>query len=311
MKIHEDIDTLPDFTNPVVTSGTFDGVHIGHKAILRRVVQVAEKNNGESILITFWPHPRTIIKPEQKIYLLSSFKEKVKFLTNLGIQHLIRIPFTPEFRELSSEEFIQNVLVDAIGTKKLVIGYDHRFGKNREGSFEYLKEYSKTYGFDVEEIPEQEIDSVAVSSSKIRKSLEKGDVQTAKDYLGRPYSIFGMVVKGDQIGRKIGYPTANIRIDDENKLIPQDGVYAAMVSLKEEVYKAMVYIGTRPTIGENQEKKVEVNLIDFHKEIYGEFISIDLIDHIRGDQKFHDLNQLREQIRKDKSDTLKVLSNFK
>ena len=213
MKIYHGLEDFVRLENAVVTSGTFDGVHVGHQKILTRLQEVASKIGGESVVITFWPHPRLVLHPhDSSLKLLNTFEEKAERLKAQGVQHLVRIPFTKEFSQLSSEEFITRILVQTIGTKKLVIGHDHHFGKNREGSFEQLKQNASTYGFEVEEIPRQDVDHVGVSSSKIRRALEAGDIETATHFLGNPYSVTGRVVVGDKLGRILGFPTANIEI---------------------------------------------------------------------------------------------------
>lgn len=310
MKIYHNLDDFYKLQNAVVTSGTFDGVHVGHQKILLRVKEVAKKNEGETVVITFWPHPRLVLYPEDtSLKLLNTFEEKAELLKEQGIDHLIRIPFTKEFSNLSSEDFITNILVGTIGTKKLVIGYDHRFGHNREGSFEELKINGPRYGFDVEEIPRQDVDHVTVSSSKIRKAIESGDLTTATHFLGRPYSISGRVVKGDKLGRLIGFPTANIDIDTHHKLIPADGIYAVSVLYESQTFGGMLYIGYRPTVGGSQ-KSIEVNIFNFDKEIYGGALTISFLQMIRSDAKFNDLDDLKKQLHQDKADALKLLKNY-
>jgi riboflavin kinase/FMN adenylyltransferase len=307
MKIYHGLDDFTRLSSAVVTSGTFDGVHMGHQKILARLREIAEKNNGETVVITFWPHPRLVLHPEdESLKLLNTFEEKAALLKEQGIQHLIRIPFTKEFSQLTSEEFIQKILVDTIGTKKLVIGYDHRFGHNREGSFEQLKINGPRYGFEVEEIPRQDVDHVAVSSSKIRKALEDGDIDTATHLLGRPYSLTGRVVMGDKLGRLLGYPTANIEIDTKFKLVPADGIYAATAQHEHDLYKGMLYIGNRPTVN-GTKQNIEINLFDFNKDIYGESLSLNFYKLIRGDAKFQDLEELKAQLAVDKIDSLRAL----
>jgi len=307
MKIYHGIDDFSRLAYAVVTSGTFDGVHLGHQKILSRLREIAKKNGGETVVITYWPHPRLVLHPEDDtLKLLNTFEEKAEFLKEQGIQHLIRIPFTKEFSHLSSEEFIQKILVETIGTKKLVIGYDHRFGHNREGSFEQLKINAPRYGFEVEEIPRQDVDHVGVSSSKIRKALEDGDIDTATHFLGQPYALTGRVVMGDRIGRTLGYPTANIEVDSKFKLIPADGIYAVTVRYAHKIYKGMLYIGNRPTIN-GMKRNIEVNLFDFDEEIYGEAVTIYIEKWIRGDMKFASLEELKVQLGKDKEAALRVL----
>jgi riboflavin kinase/FMN adenylyltransferase len=309
MRIYYSLDDFAPIKNAVVTSGTFDGVHLGHQKILNRLKEIAGKHLGETVVITFWPHPRLILKPEEdSLRLLNTFEEKADLLKHQGIQHLLRIPFTKEFSQISSQAFIKNILVDTIGTKKLVIGYDHRFGNNREGSFEQLKLNGPTYGFDVEEIEQQDVDHIAVSSSKIRYALESGDIETAIHFLGRPYSMTGQVVKGDKLGRVLGYPTANIDLDSRLKLIPSDGIYAVTVKYESTIYKGMLYIGNRPTVN-GTKRVIEVHLFDFNKEIYGESLTIYFHSLIRLDSKFQDLEALKKQLHDDKEKALNLLKD--
>ncbi len=311
MKIYHNLDDFTRLDFAIVTSGTFDGVHLGHQKILARLKEIAGKNKGETVVITFWPHPRFILRPEDNsLKLLNTFEEKAELLKEQGIQHLIRIPFTKEFSQLSSEEFITNILVKTIGTKKLVIGYDHRFGKNREGSFEQLKLNGPTYGFDVEEIPRQDVDHIGVSSTKIRQALEQGDLVTSMHLLGRPYSLSGRVVKGDKLGRLMGFPTANIEIDTHHKLIPMDAIYAVQVTYAHENFGGMLYIGNRPTVN-GTKRNIEVNIFNFEKDIYGEDLTVHFIKLIRNDRKFQDLEALRSQLQLDKESALQVLNDFK
>lgn len=296
MKIYEGLSQFENVPNPVVTSGTFDGVHLGHQKILQRIREIAKSIKGETILLTFWPHPRLVLYPkEHNLRLLSTFEEKAKLLRQFGIDHLISIPFTKEFSQLTSQEFIQRILVDKIRTKKLVIGYDHRFGKNREGSFEYLLQHSGEFGFDLEEISRQDVDEIGVSSTKIRNALESGDIITANNFLGRPYELNGLVIKGQQIGRSIGFPTANVHIPNSYKLIPKDGVYAVEASVNGSLYKAMLNIGNRPTV-DGSSKSVETHLFDFQGDLYDKQITIYLRDYLREEQKFESLEALKSQL---------------
>jgi riboflavin kinase/FMN adenylyltransferase len=308
MKVYEGIEKFKRNNNAIVTSGTFDGVHIGHQKILNTLKNIALKNKGETVLITYWPHPRLVLDPaNDTIKLLTTFEEKAKVLESFGLDHLIKIPFTKEFSLLSSAEFIKNILVDGIGTKTLVIGYDHKFGHNREGSFEFLKENSSSYGFNIREIPRQDIKNVGVSSSKIRKSLSNGDIHISNQFLGWEYCLNGTVVKGDQLGRKIGFPTANIEINSELKLIPAGGSYAVRVVHKKKEYKGMLNIGTRPTVdGTNQ--TIEVNIFDFSKDIYGHQIQVKLVRLLRKENKFESLESLKEQLILDRELAEKMLS---
>ena len=300
MNVYYGIQEFKKLENAVVTSGTFDGVHLGHQKILKRLNEVAELTNGESVVITFYPHPRSVISPDNQIVkLLSTLEEKIELLEKSGVDNLLIIPFTREFSELSSEEFIQKILIDTIGTKTLVIGYDHRFGKNREGGFDYLKLNKEKYGFQIEEISRQDIENVGVSSSKIRKALQEGDVPSADHFLGRNYSLSGVIVKGKQLGRTIGFPTANIQVREIAKLIPLDGVYAVKVYYKDEAFGGMLNIGNRPTV-DGTFQTVEVNIFDFDQEIYGEKLTVEFLQKIRNEQKFNGLDELKAQIAKDK-----------
>jgi riboflavin kinase/FMN adenylyltransferase len=249
-----------------------------------------------------------VLFPEDNhLKMLNTLPEKIKLLAASGIDHLIIIPFTKEFSRLSSVDFIQQILVDQIGTKKLVIGYDHHFGKNREGSFEHLKHYGPSYGFEVEEIPKQDVNDIGVSSTKIRTALAQHQIEIANQYLGYPYAMEGIVVKGDQIGRSIGFPTANIQIQESHKLIPADGIYAVHIQWQSQTYKGMLYIGDRPTV-QGSKKVIEVNIFDFDKEIYDEQIQVKLIQYIRGDQKFDSLDALKLGIQQDEINCRKALS---
>ncbi len=296
MKIYEGLSDFPKLSNAVVTSGTFDGVHLGHQKIIHRIREIARSINGETVLITFWPHPRLVLYPdEHNLRLLSTFEEKAKLLREAGIDHLITIPFTKEFSQLTSKEFIESVLVGTIQAKKLVIGYDHRFGKNREGSFEYLQAHHEEYGFDLEEISRQDVEDIGVSSTKIRHALETSDISTAINYLGRPYELNGLVIKGQQIGRSIGFPTANIHIPNDYKLIPKDGVYAVEALVNGALYKAMLNIGNRPTVN-GTKKTVEANLFDFQGDLYDKQITIYIKAFLREEKKFDGLEALKEQL---------------
>lgn len=300
MKIHRQGEVYQRPRHPVVTSGTFDGVHIGHQKILNRLKELAREADGETVVLTFWPHPRLVLRPDDtSLKLLSTFEEKVALLEQAGIDHLIQIPFTEEFSQLSSQAFVQQVLVEKIGTQYLVIGYDHRFGRNREGGFEYLTENADLFGFRVEEISRQDIDDIAVSSTKIRQALETGDIATANTYLGRPYEMNGTVVSGDKIGRRLGYPTANLAIAEKYKLIPADGIYAVRVYHQQQKYEGMLYIGNRPTL-EGKRKTIEVNIFDFDQDIYDESLTVNFIARIRGDMTLNSLEALADQLAKDR-----------
>lgn len=308
MKIYRGLDEFKKLDFAIVTSGTFDGVHFGHQKILQRLDEITRKNGGESVLLTYWPHPRLVLYPDQELYLLSSIEEKSQLLSQNHVDHLIIIPFTREFASLSSEEFIKNIIVDRIGTKKLVIGYDHKFGKNRSGSFEELKKDGPIFGFEVEEIPKQMVDNKAVSSTKIRKALFEGRVEIVHEYIGRPYSIHGIVIEGDKIGRTLDFPTANIEVTFKHKLIPAEGIYAVKVWVEKAYYKGMLNIGFRPTLG-GTHKRVEVNIFDFEKDIYGKEITVEFFHNIRSEIKFENLGALKSQLHNDKIAAQQILKN--
>jgi riboflavin kinase / FMN adenylyltransferase len=301
VKVYKGLDSYMKVKNPIVTTGTFDGVHLGHQRIIKRLKEIAKKENGETVLLTFFPHPRMVLFPDDdSLKLINIQEEKIELLEKHGIDHLIIIPFTKEFSRMSSLEYVRNILANKIGTKKLVIGYNHHFGRNREGSFEHLIEYGTLYGFEVEEIPAQDIDHVNVSSTKIRNALLEGDIKTANAYLGHPYSIRGLVVEGDKLGRKINFPTANINIKDKYKLIPLPGVYAVDVHYGKHAFKGMLNIGKKPTVSDNNETCIEVNIFDFNAEVYGQELVIDFKERIRNEVKFNNLEELKEQLLKDK-----------
>lgn len=308
MQVHFDINTLPEIKNAIVSQGTFDGVHLAHKKIIERLKQIASIKDGQTVLITFEPHPRMVLFPDDHgLQLLSTLNEKIHLLEKAGIDHLIILPFTKEFSRQTSEQFIRTILVNKIKTNTLVIGYDHRFGKNREGSFEHLKESSSLYGFEVEEIPEQDIDEIAVSSTKIRNALLNNDIKTAQKYLGNSYSLEGKVVKGKQLGRTIGYPTANIDVENSFKLIPQDGVYAVWVWYNKARFGGMLNIGNNPTVADKG-RSIEVNIFDFEKEIYTEMLKIEFVSKLRNEEKFNGLDALKAQLHLDKQNALAILN---
>ncbi|MDQ3535748.1 MAG: bifunctional riboflavin kinase/FAD synthetase [Bacteroidota bacterium] len=307
MKIYQGVEDFQKLKYAVVTSGTFDGVHVGHQTILSRLKEMAQNAGGETVLITFWPHPRFILNPDDdSIKLLTTFEEKTNLLKMLGIDHLVTIPFTKSFSQMSSEDFIKQILINKINTKKLIIGYDHRFGKNREGSFDHLVANASTYGFEVIEISRQDVDDVTVSSTKIRKALEQGEIEIANEFLGRPYTISGIVIPGDRRGRIIGFPTANVYVKEKYKLIPDDGIYAVKVIHQGEEYNGMLNIGFRPTFG-GQDKTIEVNIFNFKKEIYQQNLTLHLISKIRNEIRFNNAEELKNQLLKDKEEVNKIL----
>ena len=310
MKVFTSIDEIPKIQNVVVSQGTFDGVHKAHKVILSRLKEIAENQNGETLLITFEPHPRMVLFPnDHGLKLLNTQEEKIELLNSVGIDNLLVIPFTKDFSRQSSLQFIRDVVVEKIGAKVLVVGYDHRFGKNREGSFENLQEYSNLYGFDLVRIPEQDVENVAVSSSKIRSALLIGDIEQATKYLDRFYSIEGKVIEGKKLGRTLGFPTANIKVVDENKLIPADGIYAVNVFIHKKQYGGMMNIGNNPTIA-NKGRSLEVNIFEFDESIYNEKIKIEFVDKLRDEIKFDSISELQSQLIKDKLQATEVLKKY-
>ncbi|MDA8820140.1 bifunctional riboflavin kinase/FAD synthetase [Schleiferiaceae bacterium] len=307
MKVTYGLNNFKTISCAVATTGTFDGVHLGHRKILNQLVAKAKKVGGESVLLTFSPHPRIVLQPDVELELLSSENEKISLLEKTGIDHLIIHPFTREFSRTQSLDFVREFLVNKIGVKHLVIGYDHHFGRNREGSFDHLKEFGPIYGFEVEEIAAFDIDQVNVSSTKIRNALAEGNVELANMYLGAPYSISGRVIKGNQIGRTIGFPTANIECDFMQKLLPADGVYAGKLHVNGHTYNAMANLGSRPTIGSKQ-RKLEVHCIGTDIHLYESEVRFELYKFLRGIEEFANLEALKKQLEVDKKEANLVLA---
>lgn len=306
MRVYNNIDEFTAVNNAVVTIGTFDGVHLGHRKIISGIKELAESTGGETVILTFFPHPRMILHPEdESLKLITTIAEKADLMERIGVDHLIITPFSRDFSNQSAESYIRDVLVNKIGTKKIVIGYDHRFGKDRQGGFEDLQRLSSVYGFDVVEIPEQDINEVAISSTRIRNALLSGDIHLANAFLGYPFFITGKVVRGDQIGRQLGYPTANIVVEEKYKLIPCDGIFAVTVIIADQKYKGMAYIGSRPTVN-GLTRNIEVNIFDFNEEIYNQTIRMEFHHYIRGDVKFSSLDELKVQLAQDKVDVLSL-----
>jgi len=309
VKIYHNINNF-EAKNPVVTIGTFDGVHLGHQKVIARLKEFARKHNGESVIFTFHPHPRLVTAPnEGNLRLLTTIEEKKQLFEKLGIDHLIVYPFTKTFSELSYSSFVKNILVDKLKTRCLVVGYDHRFGKNREGSFEYLKECAKSYNFKIEKLDALLIDEAHVSSTRIRNALEDGDVEQANKFLGYRFTLHGTVVEGQRVGRKMGFPTANIEASDPHKLIPGYGVYAVEIILSGEKYGGMLNIGTRPTFNNNADNRsIEVHIFNFSGDIYNKEITLIFEAKIRNEKKFSGPEALVEQLKKDKETALEILS---
>jgi len=315
MKVHYNIQPLPTFRNAVITIGTFDGLHNGHRKIIELMQTEAASINGETVIITFDPHPRQIVAKEKSpVFLINTLSEKIQLLERRGIDHLVVIPFTEAFANQSAEAYITDFLVNTFHPHTIIIGYDHRFGKNRSGDYKLLEAKAAEYDYIVKEIPGQMLQDITISSTKIREAILQGDIETARNFLGYDYFFSGKVVEGNKLGRTIGYPTANIQISDENKLVPGNGVYAVLINnekpmaigLKMKNLGGMMNIGVRPTI-DGINRVIEVNIFDFDENIYGETLTINLKKHLRSEIKFNGLDALKEQLAKDKQAAIMAL----
>ena len=297
-------------TNPtIVTIGTFDGVHLGHQKIVAQITKNADALNCESLVLTFFPHPRMVLQESTEMKQLNTLNEKIALLDNLGIDNLVVHPFDKEFSRLTAEEFVKKVLVDVFKIKKIIIGHDHRFGRNRTATIDDLINFGKTYGFEVEQISAEEINEVSISSTKIRNALLEGNIELATNYLGYDYSLTGIIFKGKQLGRTIGYPTANITIEEDYKLIPNNGVYIAKSVLNGKTVFGMMNIGTRPTV-DGTKQTIEINFFDFKQDLYGQKITISLLHRMRSEQKFESIDALKNQLGKDKKTALSFIENL-
>ena len=310
MKTFHSFNEFKSTKKTVLTLGTFDGVHIGHNAILDKICKASEKENLESVILTFFPHPRLIVSNNYDIKLLNTMNEKAGLLEKVGIQNFIVHPFDKTFSELSPREFVTQVLIEKLNIQKIIIGHDHKFGKDRAADFNDLINFGKEFGFEVEEISAQQINEVSVSSTKIRNSLLEGNISLANEYLGYPYVLTGNVVKGNQLGRTIGFPTANIEIPEEYKLIPKNGVYIVTANVLDQNVFGMMNIGVKPTLGENK-LSIEVHLLDFDKDIYNQKIQVNLLERLRDEQKFESFEALKSQIELDKQNTIEYFENLK
>lgn len=309
MKTFTSISDFSSTKKSIVTIGTFDGVHIGHKKILEKVIQNAVAQDCESVVLSFFPHPRMVLQADSDIKLLNTVEEKILLLEKAGIDNIIIHPFSQEFSRLTAEEFVKTILIDRLNIQKIIIGHDHRFGRNRTADIDDLIQFGEKYNFEVEQISAQEINEIAISSTKIRNAIIDGNVSLAKNYLGYNYFFSGTVVQGKQLGRTIGFPTANIEIEENYKLIPKIGVYIVKSFFKNQEIFGMMNIGNRPTVnGENQ--TIEVNFFNFDENIYNQKLTITILDRIRDEQKFASLDDLKFQLNQDKTTSLKFISTL-
>lgn len=307
MQVHTNLNQLPVFRNAVVTIGTFDGVHTGHQQIINQLKEEATAVTGETVIITFHPHPRKVVSSKQ-VFILTTLKEKTALLGAKGINHLVVVPFDEDFAGQSAEAYVHDFLIGKFHPKLVIIGYDHRFGKGRQGDYHMMEDYAKKFGFNLKEIPEHVLNNATVSSTRIREALLQSNIADANKYLGYAYFFEGVVVEGNKLGRTLGYPTANIQVDDKEKLIPGNGVYAVHVELPatSEKFSGMMNIGMRPTV-DGTKRMIEVNIFDFDRDIYGSTIKVAVEQYLRGEVKFNGLDALKAQLAKDKEAALQIL----
>ena len=310
MKIFDSINKFPSNVKTIVTLGTFDGVHKGHIAIINRINDIAKKNNLESVLLTFYPHPRHVLYPnDQNLKLINTIEEKIDSLKLTGLDNLIIHKFDKNFSRLKSVNFIRDILVEKLNMNYMIVGFDHQFGKNREGSFEDLIQFSNLYDFKIEKIEAQLVEGVAISSTKIRKAIQAGEIVKANSYLSSIYSITATVIKGNNIGNSIGFPTANLDVSNKWKIIPKNGVYFVSVLMQNRKYFGMLNLGSRPTIADST-FVIEVHLFDFNKQIYNDIVKVNFLKRIREEKKFLDLSKLKLQLKKDEIECRSMIDNF-
>jgi riboflavin kinase/FMN adenylyltransferase len=309
LKITHNFSNFSTSKKTVVTIGTFDGVHIGHQKIIEQLLNASKKKNEISVLLTFFPHPRMVLQKDSGIKLINTIKEKSKLLENFGLDELVIHPFDKEFSRLTAFEFVRDILVNKFNISKLVIGYDHHFGKNREGNFEQLQEYGSMFGFKLEEIPVQNLNDISISSTKIRHSLNAGDIKKANNYLGYHFMLSGTVVSGNRLGSKIGFPTANITIEESYKIIPKSGSYIIKSTIDDEIYFGMMNIGNRPTVDGTIET-IEVHFFNLEQDLYGKKISVELLNFLREEHKFESVQSLQTQLHLDKRNSLDFINNL-
>lgn len=309
LKIFHSINDFTSTKKTILTLGTFDGVHIGHKKILNKLTQNTENEKYESLVLTFFPHPRMVLQEHSDIKLLNTIAEKINLLKKIGIENLVIHPFDETFSRLTAEEFVSSILVDRFHIQKIIIGHDHRFGRNRTADIDDLIAFGKQYDFEVEQISVQEINEISVSSTKIRNALLEGNMALANEYLGYEYVLTGIIIKGKQLGRTIGFPTANLKIEENYKLIPQNGVYIVKSIINQETVFGMMNIGFNPTV-DGQKQSIEIHYFDFNADLYNQKISVSILHRIRSEQKFESVELLKEQLEKDKKTTLNYLNKF-
>ncbi|HCE54431.1 MAG TPA: riboflavin biosynthesis protein RibF [Lutibacter sp.] len=308
MKIYTDLAEYTSKNKTFVTIGTFDGVHIGHQKVLSNLVLSAEKNNASSVLLTFFPHPRMVLQKNTDIKLINTLEERIELLKKTGLDSLVIHEFTEDFAEKTALDFVKNVLVDHLKIANLIIGYDHRFGKNREGNFDQLSEYGNIFGFEVNKISQQEIDHITISSTKIRKAIELGNIEEANRYLGYHFMLKGEIVKGNNLGEKIGFPTANLSIKESYKLLPKTGSYIVKSELENQTVYGMMNIGYNPTV-KGKKQTIEIHFFDFNKDLYGKKIQIDVLKFLRDEQKFDSVEALKKQLVNDRQKSLKIIAD--
>jgi riboflavin kinase / FMN adenylyltransferase len=309
LKIFHSINEFVSTKKTILTLGTFDGVHLGHKSILNKVTQSTNNGEYESVVLTFFPHPRMVLQEKSDIKLLNTIDEKIELLADLAIENLVIHPFDTTFSKLTAEEFVRDILVQRFNIQKIIIGYDHRFGSNRTADIHDLITYGKQYNFEVEQITAQEIDAISISSTKIRKAIIEGNLDLANAYLEYPYPLTGHVVKGKQLGRTIGYPTANISIPEDFKLIPKNGVYVVKSNIANETVFGMMNIGTNPTVG-GKKQSIEVHFLDFYNDLYHQELKISVLHRLRSEQKFQNIDFLKAQLTKDESDAREYITTY-
>lgn len=307
MKKYTSASTFKSDRHSVVTIGTFDGVHIGHSAILKRLVETAKKEDLDSVVLTFFPHPRMVLQQHSEISLLNTIDERAQLLEKTGLEHLVIHQFTHAFSRLTALEYVRDILVNGLKAKKIIIGYDHRFGRNRTANIENLKEFGLTYGFEVEEISAKELDDVTISSTKIRNALNAGDIETANSYLGYNYMLTGEIEKGKALGRTINYPTANLKLKEKYKLIPKNGVYVVASIIEGKKIFGITSIGTNPTVG-GKKRTIETHFLNFNKDLYEKEITIEFLKHIRDEETFDSIEELRQEIEIDEKKAIQFLN---